>query len=67
MSFFLGIPIWVIDGFKNFFFLIFGLKGIIEICVVCFLVYLLFFGGGAGVIRKMEKVYVCVCVCVCAM
>ena len=59
---FLGIPNWWLTGLK-FFFLIFGLKGITEICVVCFLVYLLFFGGGAGVIRKMEKVCVCVCVC----
>ena len=45
----------MIDGFKNNFFLIFGLKGIIEIYVGCFPVYLLegWGGGGGGVIKKM--------------
>ena len=37
---FLGVPNWELDGFskKNFFFN-FGLKGALEKCVGCFLVY----------------------------
>ena len=37
-SFFLGIPNWVIDCF--FFLFSFDLKGVMEKCVGCFLVYL---------------------------
>ena len=38
---FLGIRNWVIDGFfKKIFLFNFGLKGVTEKCVACFLVYL---------------------------
>ena len=42
---FLGIPDWVIGWFlkKNF-----GLEGVMEKCVGCFLVYLFFFFAGGG-------------------
>ena len=36
---FLGIPNWVLTGFFNFLFFSFGLKGVMEKCVGCFLVY----------------------------
>ena len=44
---FLGIPKWVAGGFLE---KIVGLKGVIEKCVGCFLVY---FFRGAGVLIKL--------------
>ena len=53
----------MIDGFKNNFFLIFGLKGIIEIYVGCFPVYLLEgWGGGGGGGYKKDVKSMCMCV-----
>ena len=54
---FLGVPIlWSADSWKKFF-LNFGLKGVTEKCMGCFLVYLY--------VRVCVCARACVCVCVC--
>ena len=51
------MPNWVIGGFLNIFFLNLGLTGVMEKCVGCFLVYLLFFlGGGDFFIKRYYRV-----------
>ena len=54
---FLGIAIGWLTSFKRLFFLNFGLKGVIETCVGCFLVYLflrVFLLKSVGVCNSIE-------------